>query len=933
MADTDINATISTGVAIAVGFDGTSINEVVFAGTNAIDVSIEGSSGIEVTLGYGVDGANGTSGSSGTSGTGGTSGTSGSSGSSGTSGSAGSHGTSGTSGTDGSHGTSGSSGTSGTNGSHGTSGTSGSAGSHGTSGTSGTSGSSGSHGTSGTSGTDGSHGTSGTSGTDGTSGSSGTSGTDGSHGTSGSSGTSGTDGSHGTSGTDGSHGTSGSSGTSGTDGSAGTSGTSGSAGSHGTSGTDGSSGTSGSAGSHGTSGTDGSAGSSGTSGTDGSAGTSGTDGTHGTSGTSGTDGSSGSSGTSGTDGSSGSSGTSGIDGSHGTSGSSGTSGTDGSSGTSGSAGSHGTSGTSGVDGTSGTSGEDGEDGTSGTSGTSGTTPDTCSYASSAGNAGTAQVSLTAASETVSGVVELATSTEAIAGTDALRVITPAGNAASEAVIKNPLQISQGISMVYASTGATGIAVADNDNIDLGTGDFTLVWRGSLPDWTPSTLATLIYKYSSNYGYGLFVNTDGTLLIQLYRNSSSGTGFTSTVANTLLFRTVHEITAVVTRETAVADGSVVFYIDGVQLGASVAITAESPVTLNNAATLYISGAANSRTAAVANFAAIFRRALTSDEVISLYRTGLYDGDQWGSVTPLYSSDFSVNEDGWLKSSMGTLAGNIDGIAGEDDWLRGYATNTYTTHRMYRVITGFNGRAYYRVNFKYYIPATNTNCNGIKLVAAGLTSVAYGTLYNTTGSVVEASEIYYTNNDTRIGLQFTLVKNGGAFTGVGADTDDLVYIKDFTVTNLGAVIALEPEGIQPAPGQWLDSSSNKLHAMQPATGSSLIRSKKEFEIRWTNTWAGTHEAQYVGGLNRAILPPNCYIQSYIYVISGTTVEDVIIGDGSDTDWWVTVTTGLAAGTGEFTLANRISDGTNYKIVIDPDANFTGSITSLIKGVILE
>jgi hypothetical protein len=122
------------------------------------------------------------------------------------------------------------------------------------------------------------------------------------------------------------------------------------------------------------------------------------------------------------------------------------------------------------------------------------------------------------------------------------------------------------------------------------------------------------------------------------------------------------------------------------------------------------------------------------------------------------------------------------------------------------------------------------------------------------------------------------------------------------------------------------------MQPAAGSSLIRPKREFEIRWTNTWAGTHEAQYIGGLNQAILPIGCYIQSIIGVITGATIEDIIIGDGSDTDRWVTITTGLAAGTTAFTIANAISDGTNYKMVVDPDANFTGSISWTIKGVIL-
>ena len=151
-----------------------------------------------------------------------------------------------------------------------------------------------------------------------------------------------------------------------------------------------------------------------------------------------------------------------------------------------------------------------------------------------------------------------------------------------------------------------------------------------------------------------------------------------------------------------------------------------------------------------------------------------------------------------------------------------------------------------------------------------------------------------------------------------------------SGMGATTVLEPDKLQQK--QWLDSSINKLHAMLPATGTDLKLSKNSFEIRWVNTWTGTHEAQYIGGFNQAILPVGCYIESIIGVISGTTIEDIIIGDGSDTDRWVSITTGLAAGTVSFTIANRISDGTNYKMICDPDANFTGSISWVIKGIIL-
>jgi len=182
------------------------------------------------------------------------------------------------------------------------------------------------------------------------------------------------------------------------------------------------------------------------------------------------------------------------------------------------------------------------------------------------------------------------------------------------------------------------------------------------------------------------------------------------------------------------------------------------------------------------------------------------------------------------------------------------------------------------------------------------------------------------------EFTYEGAAGGLTIYSQSANFTATFDNFTLVEIGTTLALEPEGIQPAPGQWLDSSTNKLHAMQPATGSTLIRPKRDFEIRWTNTWAGTHEAQYIGGVNQAVLPTNCYITSIIGVVAGATIEDIIVGDGSDTDRWVTITTLLAAGTTAFTVANAISDATNYKMVVDPDAIFTGTIAWTVRGIIL-
>jgi hypothetical protein len=119
------------------------------------------------------------------------------------------------------------------------------------------------------------------------------------------------------------------------------------------------------------------------------------------------------------------------------------------------------------------------------------------------------------------------------------------------------------------------------------------------------------------------------------------------------------------------------------------------------------------------------------------------------------------------------------------------------------------------------------------------------------------------------------------------------------------------------------------MLPASGATVLGKpvSEARQVRWTNTWTGTNELQYIGGVNQAILPSNAYIESIVGTVSGATPHDIIVGDGSDTDRYVTITTGLAAGTTSFTVAARTTDGTNLKLTVDPDTDATMSIAWVI------
>uniref|UniRef100_A0A6M3K3H4 Lectin/glucanase superfamily protein n=1 Tax=viral metagenome TaxID=1070528 RepID=A0A6M3K3H4_9ZZZZ len=512
---------------------------------------------------------------------------------------------------------------------------------------------------------------------------------------------------------------------------------------------------------------------------------------------------------------------------------------------------------------------------------------------------------TATTETTKGVVELATVAEAIAGTDTTRALTAQGNAASEAIIKNPLAVAQGIHLTSGATAS--IAVADNANIDFGTGNFTLRWKGSLPDWTPSATKYLFDKQQSPpNGYLMHIKTTGKIAVYLDLRAFGGaiTEYISTFTPAFVDGTQHELVSVITRENASTAGSIVFYADGVQIGNSVPITAAATLSVNSTVALYVLGNGTVRYESIVQAATLYNRALTAAQVLDLYRNGVAFSDKWGSQTSLVTGDdstFASDTGFWSKQAGVTIA---DGVCH-------FINVTSAGSGLYRNV------AELELGKRYFITFTISNRTegGVRFDSGGVGG--------TSGETRTADGTY---------TQEVIGGSSGKyyFTPIGETSLD---IDNVTFFQIGATLDLEPEGIQPSPGQWLDSSSNKLHAMQPATGSSLIRKKDTFEVRWTNTWAGTHEAQYIGGVNQAVLPTGCYITSIIGVVAGSTIEDIIIGDGSDTDHWVAITTGLAAGTTAFTIASPISDGTNYKLVVDPDANFTGSIAWTIRGIILQ
>jgi hypothetical protein len=236
----------------------------------------------------------------------------------------------------------------------------------------------------------------------------------------------------------------------------------------------------------------------------------------------------------------------------------------------------------------------------------------------------------------------------------------------------------------------------------------------------------------------------------------------------------------------------------------------------------------------------------------------------------------------------------------------------------------------------MPSSNTTAKGVRVIflTSGGAPATNGTNFQLT------PDTWTVIDDVLVGVESQNQWNLYMITATGSNNGitvgDTMYIESGgTVSKIGLTSELLASNAQSDTGQIFDTSGNKNHALLPASGATVVGVpvSQTREVRWTNTWDGTNELQYIGGVNQAILPANAYIESIVGTVSGATPHDIIVGDGSDADRYVTITTGLAAGTTSFTLANRTTDGTNLKLTVDVDTDATMSIAWVIRYSVLE
>jgi hypothetical protein len=191
------------------------------------------------------------------------------------------------------------------------------------------------------------------------------------------------------------------------------------------------------------------------------------------------------------------------------------------------------------------------------------------------------------------------------------------------------------------------------------------------------------------------------------------------------------------------------------------------------------------------AQLYTRALSAADCADLAQKGVNPADQWVDGSALYTQNTSAGVDGWLSTAV-TAAGNIDGIAGQDDTLRMTLDSTAASiHRVYRS-SGTVGKRY-RATGMVYIPSTNAVVNTVKI-------------YNNT----QLNNITTLDAWTSFSAEYIEPGNGlnvfmcddGALTFDGNGTD-VIYLKNIVNTPIGC--ALSWRYIGPGP-TFADDSSN-------------------------------------------------------------------------------------------------------------------------------
>ena len=337
--------------------------------------------------------------------------------------------------------------------------------------------------------------------------------------------------------------------------------------------------------------------------------------------------------------------------------------------------------------------------------------------------------------------------------------------------------------------------------------------------------------------------------------------------------------------------------------------------------YLFGDANNASAGKMGGFMAMNRCPSLADAIEIANGVVSEVDRGGSQVRVYEGDFSSGTDGFIYVSGGAIAGNINGIGGEDNWCRltrtaGTAGRTTAT-RDSSLSVGYQHKG----SVKFYNPEASTVYigwyTGSGYPAGGTAADDYVEVPAGSSAVLNIS--FLSSDDA---ITFSVCGADGVITNMSSG--QIFYFKDVSVNQTGITADLPPSSLQLAPGQWLDESGNKAHVLLP-DGMRVGEAKTEGVLFAENEFAASAIGQPICA-DVPVLPADYQVT----LMMKATVEATFnLGDGSDDDYYAA---GVTIGTDwePVTLLKHASDGTNRKIVITPTASYDGTVSTAVKVV---
>jgi hypothetical protein len=466
---------------------------------------------------------------------------------------------------------------------------------------------------------------------------------------------------------------------------------------------------------------------------------------------------------------------------------------------------------------------------------------------------------------------------------------------------------------------TSALTAGSQAVSLAAGDTLTV--SATATWASGGTATA--RLSIQAG----ASTGDTVLA----SASTAAGASGTL--TTSYRAASATTVYIFLGVATATGS--YNYDGV--------TSAVAMSVDNASNLYLLGTSTTTTEGAYYDGAIYNRALSVTECLAYCLRGPDVADVGGNQTATWTSNWGASVDGFVTiTSTATVTANVDGVSdgttSKDNCLRidknatgGLTGAAKTTGTLLPNMKNAWAR------LSVYIPAGQTYIDGFVITRSSTVSAAT-TIFDGTGIngqwVDVSGAVAPIGANTSNDRLYIYAKDGSSTTISSSASGELLYIADGTFGQAGITGHWPAFNAQSNTGQLADRSGNKNHMLLPASGATILGDRRpDVQLTWENTWAATSELQYFPGVNQACYPTNFYFEGIILTPSATTTAGFTIGNGSDADYYATVSGPLTAGVPVFVpLTNRYSDGTNLKLTITPMATTTCTLSTTVFGRLL-